>query len=55
MVGQWAGDSDLLAQTEFEQKLVEGWSRKKRRAAVPADERHSKVIIVSDTENDMEE
>jgi hypothetical protein len=33
MVGQWAGDPQLIAQEEFEQELVEGWTCKKKRKA----------------------
>lgn len=54
MVGQWASDPDLIAQAEFERKLVDGWNRKKRRAPVQVDERPSKVIVISDNENGME-
>jgi hypothetical protein len=28
MVGQWAGDPDLIAVEEFETQLAKGWSRK---------------------------
>ncbi|KAF8160439.1 hypothetical protein K438DRAFT_1532019, partial [Mycena galopus ATCC 62051] len=31
MVGQWAGNPDLIAAKEFEAQLIEGWSRKKKR------------------------
>ncbi|KAJ7688846.1 hypothetical protein B0H17DRAFT_1135385 [Mycena rosella] len=39
MVGQWAGNPDLIAAKEFDEaQLIEGWSRKKKRKAdVPAE------------------
>ncbi|KAJ7823330.1 hypothetical protein B0H14DRAFT_2370218, partial [Mycena olivaceomarginata] len=49
MVGQWAGNPDLIAAKEFEAQLVEGWSRKKKRKAnVPAEgESAPKVIVIA--------
>jgi hypothetical protein len=56
MIGQWADDSDLIADTEFEQKLVKGWTRKKRKApAPPDDDRHSKIIVVDESEEEGQE
>ncbi|KAJ6583085.1 hypothetical protein DFH09DRAFT_1076236 [Mycena vulgaris] len=50
MVGQWAGDPDLIAVEEFETQLAEGWLRKKKRKAdIPAEgQAASKVIVVAD-------
>jgi hypothetical protein len=50
MVGQWAGDPDLIAVEEFETQLAEGWSRKKKRKAdIPPDGQAAlKVIVVAD-------
>ncbi|KAJ7820522.1 hypothetical protein B0H14DRAFT_2599911 [Mycena olivaceomarginata] len=50
MVGQWAGDPDLIAVEEFETQLAKGWSRKKKRKAdIPPDGQAAlKVIVVAD-------
>ncbi|KAJ7308639.1 hypothetical protein DFH08DRAFT_823925 [Mycena albidolilacea] len=50
MVGQWAGDPDLIAVEEFETQLAEGWSwKKKRKADIPPDGQAAlKAIVVAD-------
>ncbi|KAJ7913061.1 hypothetical protein B0H13DRAFT_1612909, partial [Mycena leptocephala] len=50
MVGQWADDPDLIAKEEFEQALVDRWTRKKKRKAdAPAEgEPAQKVIEIVD-------
>jgi hypothetical protein len=50
IVGQWAGDPDLIAVEEFETQLAEGWlQKKKRKADIPADGQAAlKVIVVAD-------
>jgi hypothetical protein len=50
MVGQWAGDPDLIAVEEFETQLAEAWSQKKKRKAdILVDGQGAlKVIVVAD-------
>lgn len=50
MVGQWAGDDNLIATDAFEKELVKGWTRGKKRKALDNadDDRHQKVIVVDE-------
>ena len=58
LVGQWSSDPALIAQEEFEKSLVEGWSRKRKRKALPEteldDDKRLSTIIDVDNDSAMD-